>query len=180
MGAGCVVDSYPEAIRDDARTGAENLDAPSAVDALVERFAEELAAERVSSGQVNLKTASFREFERLSHDVGRRIAQQLGRPFTSRPCGELSSDDDHCPTCGLECEAVKQPRRVETIDGPADVVELKSFCRKCRRNFFPVRSVTGLDHRVFSPLSRDKIITAGLVRGVDSRVPAGASERRPR
>ena len=92
---------------------------------------------RVSNGDVDLKTVSFREIEQLSHDIGRRIAQQLGRQFTDKQCAELYSDDYNCPTCGLECEAIKHPRTVETIDGPAEIIELKSFCPKCRRNFFP-------------------------------------------
>ena len=51
--------------------------------------------------------------------------------------GAKNSDDYNCPTCGLECEAIKHLRTVETIDGPAEIIELKSFCPKCRRNVFP-------------------------------------------
>jgi hypothetical protein len=122
---------------DNTQTGAKHSATPFAVDGLVERFAEELAGERVSNGDVDLKTVRFREIEQLSHDIGRRIAQQLGRQFTDKQCAELYSDDYNCPTCGLECEAIKHPRTVETIDGPAEIIELKSFCPKCRRNFFP-------------------------------------------
>ncbi|MEZ6128701.1 MAG: hypothetical protein R3C59_08460 [Planctomycetaceae bacterium] len=77
---------------DDTQTGAKNSDTPSAVDGLAEQFAEELVRERVSSGDVDLKTVSFREIEQLSHDIGRRIAQQLGRQFTDNQCaGRLYS-----------------------------------------------------------------------------------------
>lgn len=122
---------------DDVRVDAGASETLSAEGVLIQRFAEELVAERVDSGHVDLKTVSFREMEQLSHEIGRRIAQQLGRRLTSEQCGELFSDDYNCPTCGLECEAVKHPRTVETIDGPAEIIELKSYCPQCRRNFFP-------------------------------------------
>lgn len=122
---------------DDTQTDTKKSEAPSAFDAMVKRFAEELVAERVSSGHINLKTASFRTIEQLSHDIGKRVAQQLGQQFTGQQCGELYSDDYNCPVCGLECEAIKHPRIVETVDGPAEIIELKSFCPQCRRNFFP-------------------------------------------
>lgn len=119
---------------DDTRNGSENS---AAFDELVDQFAKQLVAERVDSGYLDLKTASFRTIEQLSHDIGKRVAQQLGGQITGQQCGELYSDDYNCPTCGLECEAIKHPRVVETIDGPAEIIELKSFCPKCRRNFFP-------------------------------------------
>ena len=56
---------------DDARTRTTKPEAHSALNVLVERFSEELVAERVSSGHVNLKTASFREIEQLSHEIGK-------------------------------------------------------------------------------------------------------------
>ena len=41
---------------------------------MVTRSAEELVAERVSSGHIDLKAASFRTIEQLSHDFGKRVA----------------------------------------------------------------------------------------------------------
>lgn len=119
---------------DDTQNGSQNS---VGFDALVDRFAQELVAERVDSGHIDLKTASFRSIEQLSHEIGKRVAQQLGSRMTERQCGELYSDDYNCPTCGLECEAIKHPRVVETVDGSAEIIELKSFCPQCRRNFFP-------------------------------------------
>jgi len=119
---------------DEAQTGSENS---ADMNALVDRFAKEFVAERVESGHIDLKTVSFREIEQLSHDIGQRVARQLGGQITAGQCGELYSDDYNCPVCGLECEAIQQARTVETIDGPTEIIELKSFCPKCRRNFFP-------------------------------------------
>ena len=60
----------------------------------------------------------------------------LGHQMTSRQ-SELYSDDYCCPTCGLECEVIKQNRTIHSIDGKTKVVELKSYCPKCGRYFFP-------------------------------------------
>lgn len=119
---------------DETQTGSKDS---AAFDALVDRFAKDLVAERVDSGHIDLKTASFRAIEQLSHEIGQRVARQLGGQMTGEQCGELYSDDYNCPVCGLDCEAIKHSRTVETIDGPAEIIELKSFCPKCRRNFFP-------------------------------------------
>jgi len=119
---------------DETQTGSENS---ATFDALVDRFARELVAERVNSGHIDLKTASFRAIEQLSHEIGQRVARQLGGQMTAEQSGELYSDDYNCPVCGLECEAIKHARTVDTIDGRAEIIELRSFCPKCRRNFFP-------------------------------------------
>lgn len=119
---------------DDTQNG---LETSVAFDDLVDRFAKELVAERIDSGQLDLKTASFRVIEQLSHDIGKRVAQQLGGQVTEQQCGALYSDDYNCPTCGLDCEAIEKPRTVKTIDGPVEIIELRSFCPQCRRNFFP-------------------------------------------
>ena len=29
------------------------------------------------------------------------------------------------------------PREIQGLDGPTEIVELKSYCPKCRRSFFP-------------------------------------------
>ena len=50
--------------------------------------------------------------------------------------GRMSPDYD-CPTCGLECEAVRRKRTIKTVDGSTDIEELKSYCPKCRRYFSP-------------------------------------------
>jgi len=119
---------------DETQTGSGTS---AALDSLVERFAKEFVAERVDGGYVNLRTVGFREVEQLSHEIGQRVARQLGGQITAGQCGELYADDYNCPVCGLDCEAIEKTRTVETIDGPAEIVELKSFCPKCRRNFFP-------------------------------------------
>ena len=112
------------------------LDNCSPLEPFIDRFAKELVQERIDNGQIDLQNMSFAQMEMLSHQIGRRVAQQLDREMTGRQ-SELYSDDYCCPTCGLECEAIKHKRTMRTIDGETEVVELKSYCPKCRRYFFP-------------------------------------------
>jgi len=111
-----------------------------ALDAELEAFTNKFIEERVNSGDIDLRTMSFAEMELLSHEIGQRVARGLGGQLAERQNETLWSDDYNCPTCGKECEAIRHPRTVQTLDGPAEIVELKSYCCRCRRHFFPCAS----------------------------------------
>jgi hypothetical protein len=106
-------------------------------DAELEAFTNRLIEERIASGAIDPATMSFSEMELLGHEIGQRVARMLGGQLTGRQSEALGADDYDCPTCGLECEALRHVRTVQTIDGSAEVVELKSYCPRCRRHFFP-------------------------------------------
>lgn len=108
----------------------------SARDAAFEAFTQQIIADRLAAGDLQLKTMSFADMELLAHEMGQRLARAMRGELTCLQA-DLSSDDDNCPTCGLECEAIKQPREIQGLDGPTEIVELKSYCPKCRRSFFP-------------------------------------------
>ena len=118
---------------DDRHPALENS---NSLEPFIDRFAKELVQERIDQGHLAVRNMSFAEMEMLSHQIGRCVAQQLGHQMTGLQA-ELYSDDYCCPTCGLECEAIKHNRTIHTIDGATEVVELRSFCPKCRRYFFP-------------------------------------------
>ncbi len=118
---------------DDRHPALENS---SPLEPFIDRFAKELVQERIDNGHIDVKNMSFAEMEMLSHQIGRRVAQHLGQQMT-RQQAELYSDDYCCPTCDLECEAIYKRRTIHSIDGPTEIVELKSYCPKCRRSFFP-------------------------------------------
>ena len=118
---------------DDRNPALENS---SPLEPFIDRFAKELVQERIDNGHIDVKNMSFAEMEMLSHQIGRRVAQHLGRQMTEQQA-KLYSDDYCCPTCGLDCEATYRTRTIPSIDGATAVVELKSYCPKCRRSFFP-------------------------------------------
>ena len=119
---------FSEAIMDKRYPALENS---RPLEPFIDRFAKELVQERIDSGQIAVKNMSFAEMKMLSHQIGRRVAQHLGHQMTSLQ-SELYSDDYCCPTCGLECEAIQKTRTIHSIDGPTEIVELKSYCPKCR------------------------------------------------
>ena len=119
----------------DDRLRTENITA--GWDAELKAFTNRLIDERVADGEIDLRTMTFAEMETLGHEIGRRVAQMLDGQLTERQNETLYSDDYNCPSCGLECEAIKHPRTIQTVDGPTEIVELKSYCPKCRRYFFP-------------------------------------------
>ena len=116
--------------------GGHGKDAEPRVGTFVDRFARELVRERIDNGHIDVASVSVAEMETLSRQIGRRVAEQLGNELTDRR-SESHSHDDCCPNCGRECEAIKQLRSLHTIDGETKVVELRSFCPKCRRSSFP-------------------------------------------
>lgn len=118
---------------DDQKRQKENS---SATDAAFDAFTKQIIADRLAAGDIDLKTMSFASMELFAHELGQRLARSLGGELTSLQ-GDLYSDDYNCPTCGLECEAIKHPREIQTVDGTVEIVELKSYCPQCRRNFFP-------------------------------------------
>lgn len=103
---------------------------------LLEELVQALVSERIESGAVDIDTMTFAEMEQVSHGLGRELSRRLQGAFTTDQADRMASDYD-CPTCGLECEAVRDKRTIKTVDGPAEVEELKSYCPKCRRYFFP-------------------------------------------
>lgn len=111
----------------------------SARDAAFDAFTKQIIADRLAAGDIDLKTMNFADMELFAHELGRRLARALDGELTSLQ-GDLYSDDYNCPTCGWECEAIKHPREIQTVDGPTEIIELKSYCPKCRRNFFPCAS----------------------------------------
>lgn len=115
--------------------------------AMMEQLIQAIIDERIDSGEIDLETMSFAEIEQMGHELGRRLASGFDHRLTGRQ-SDLWSEDWCCPTCGLECEAVRHPRTVQTVDGPAEVVEIKSICPRCRRSFFPQAGRLG-------PLRRD-------------------------
>jgi uncharacterized protein with PIN domain len=81
--------------------------------------------------------------ELRAHELGR----QLSRAIQQR---HMAAVVDHqvgrarCPACGAESELEPAERRAASIDGPLGLPELKGYCRRCRRSFFPPAGAAGL------------------------------------
>ena len=81
--------------------------------------------------------------ELRAHELGR----QLSRAIQQRHMAAVVNHQvgrARCPACGTESELKPAERRAGSIDGPLDLPELKGYCRKCRRSFFPPAGTAGL------------------------------------
>lgn len=74
--------------------------------------------------------------EGRAHELGKQLSREVQR----RQMRELAASQAttaKCPECSTWCELGLQKRDLKSVDGAADVVELKGYCPGCRRAFFP-------------------------------------------
>ena len=74
--------------------------------------------------------------ELRAHELGRRLSRQV----QERQMRELAVVDipkAPCPKCGQRCELLTKKRKVASIDGEIEIVELEGRCPFCRKAFFP-------------------------------------------
>ncbi|MGE3999890.1 MAG: hypothetical protein AB7I48_06725 [Planctomycetaceae bacterium] len=78
---------------------------------------------------------------------GHEFGQQLARSFQQRQRGEVvaaAAVRQRCPECGELCAAAAQPRQITAWDGPLELLDVKSHCPRCRRDFFPSAGSVGV------------------------------------
>jgi hypothetical protein len=76
------------------------------------------------------------EIEAAAHEAG----QQLSRRIQACSVGEVATGaalHAACPGCGRLCRLSARKRRLESTDGPVEVLEPVGRCDRCRRSFFP-------------------------------------------
>lgn len=82
------------------------------------------------------KVPHFSEIEGAGHQLG----QLLSRVTQGRMANEVAVEEppqQACPECGEACSVRTEKRLVTGIDGPVELLEPKSHCPACRRDFFP-------------------------------------------
>jgi len=78
----------------------------------------------------------YDQIEIPAHEVG----QRLSRMVQASRIGELAAQQHTecaCPDCGRSCPVEINKREVQSMDGPAELIETVAHCRRCRRSFFP-------------------------------------------
>jgi hypothetical protein len=68
--------------------------------------------------------------EERAHELGK----QLSRTVQQRQMNELAADQEataKCPKCGIRYP-VDTTRRLQSVDGVADVTEARGYCLGCR------------------------------------------------
>ena len=81
--------------------------------------------------------------ELRAHELGRQLSREIQQRHMATVVDQQVGRA-RCPACGTESELKPAERQVGSIDGPLDIAELKGYCRKCRRLFFPPAGAAGL------------------------------------
>jgi hypothetical protein len=74
--------------------------------------------------------------EGRAHELGKRVSREVQR----RQMSELAAGQAttaKCPVCDARCEVEIGQRRLQSVDGGAEVAEAQAYCTGCRRSFFP-------------------------------------------
>lgn len=81
--------------------------------------------------------------ELRAHELGRQLSREIQRRHMATVVNHQVGRS-RCPACGAESELKPTERQAASIDGPVSLPELKGYCRKCRRLFFPPAGAPGL------------------------------------
>lgn len=95
--------------------------------------------ERVYGPQGPVWGTKFVDIEELAVQIGRAVSRQMCDQALRRQAAEPLPPEDHvCPDCGRPAESADpEPRIVQTRAGEAQWQEPHTYCRRCRRSFFP-------------------------------------------
>lgn len=88
-------------------------------------------------------TPHFDQIELPAHALGRRFSRLI-QTERAREVAAQGLDDAACPDCGRKCRVRTKTRRVQSQDGPLELLETVAKCRSCRRSFFPSAGRSGI------------------------------------
>lgn len=125
----------------------------------LQELAELISEERFGEAGIPLEF-SFSEIEEIGHQVGQLAAGTIDQALQQQHAEHLS-ETVPCPGCGRRCQVKRHERGIQTRDGTVELDEPACYCPHCERDFFPQRSLLGLDGRAYSPAVLERIVAAG-------------------
>jgi hypothetical protein len=81
--------------------------------------------------------------ELRAHELGRQLSRQIQERHLQQMVAQQAVRGA-CPGCGTKCELKPTQRKVTSIDGAVAASELRGYCPRCRRAFFPPPGAAGL------------------------------------
>jgi hypothetical protein len=101
--------------------------------------------ERVYGPQGPEWGTQFSDLEELAVQIGQAVSRQLlDQALQQQAAAPVPAQDQVCPSCGQPVEAgTPEPRVIRTRAGESHWPEPHSYCRRCRRSFFPSIQATG-------------------------------------
>ena len=103
----------------------------------VQLFVQQLLQEEKSSLR---KARTLLEIEELTGEIGDEVTRQLASADLQERADEAAACPVAlCPDCGRECEfeGDSEPLILQGECGDIEYSEPRSYCRNCRRHFFP-------------------------------------------
>ena len=106
-----------------------------------EKFAEELGeilANKVFGELGPTLDTSLADIEEAVRPVLRAVVRGMVAKAVNQQ-GERLEQEQACPDCGQPCELerAEKPREIATSEGAFSFRELRGFCPRCERAFFP-------------------------------------------
>lgn len=74
--------------------------------------------------------------EQRAHQLGRQLSCRIQAEHMTE-LAAVEHPVGHCPTCNTRCELEPDDRTVSSVDGRVDLRELRGYCPRCRKSFFP-------------------------------------------
>ena len=103
---------------------------------LFEELVEALVEEGVESNDFEIGSMRYAQMELLGHGLGKQLSQRVQEALSQRQFEEMS-ECYGCPDCGRECPGQKVKKKITSVDGEVGLSEVRCFCKKCRKSFFP-------------------------------------------
>lgn len=105
--------------------------------------AAEVSAEIQKLDGTQAEVPHYSQIEHAAHETGKELSRRI-QQSRIREVALASAPQAGCPTCGDVCEVTHPRRSIRSMDGPVQTLEPKAHCPRCRRDFFPSASSTGL------------------------------------
>jgi len=103
----------------------------------------ELAVEEQTEEGVFRQTPHWSQIEEAARELGQQLSCQV-QQRASREVAARCAAEVNCPQCGRLCPTETDKRTVTSLDGPVELLEVKAYCRRCRRHFFPSAGSVGV------------------------------------
>lgn len=103
---------------------------------LFEQLVEALVEEGVEASEFEIGSLRYAQMEALGHGLGKELSRRVQEALADRQFAEMAKTY-RCPQCDRECPAEKGKKQMSSLDGEVQLSEVRCFCRKCRKSFFP-------------------------------------------
>ena len=112
------------------------------LDGLLKQAAEVSVALDRGNGTIQ-GVPHYSVIEQRAHQLGRQLSCRIQAEHMT----ELAAAQHpvgHCPACNMRCHLEPDDRTVSSIDGQVGLRELKGYCPRCRKSFFPAADNAGV------------------------------------